>query len=218
MNNMKKYVINLKRRPDRLEYFKKVCPYDNVEILPAFDGKHINNNSEGMDWFNHIKTRSKTLSDPEIGCFVSHIKIWKKIVENNHDYTMIFEDDAIFSNQFTEIIDKIDLSYIDNILYIGGRFTPNYIMRNSIPITDVLVKHDLSKRWNPMDCDRGTFAYIISYNCAKILLESFDKIFNGTDPVDYYIMRCVLGNRIDIYNSKPLLCHSPAASPDSDIR
>jgi glycosyl transferase, family 25 len=218
MNNMKKYVINLKRRPDRLEYFKQVCPYDNIEIFPAFDGKHIDANIRGLDFYRIFKARSAQLCNGAIGCFISHMLIWKKIVADNHNYTMIFEDDAIFSDQFTEIIDKIDLSYIDSILYIGGRFTPNYIMRNSIPITDVLIKHDLSKRWDPMDCDRGTFAYILTKNCAKILLESFDKMFNGTDPVDYYIIRCVLGNKMNIYNSKPLLCHSPAASPDSDIR
>ena len=34
MNNMKKYVINLKRRPDRLEYFKQVCP---IEMLDKLD-------------------------------------------------------------------------------------------------------------------------------------------------------------------------------------
>lgn len=218
MNSMKKYAVNLKRRPDRLEYFNNACPYKDVSVIEAFDGKYLDTNKFGLKLYKNIKSRSINLSNPEIGCFVSHMRIWKEIVANNQNYTMIFEDDAIFSNQFIKIIDKIDISYIDTILYIGGRFTPNYVMTNSIPITDVLIKHDISKRWDPMDCDRCTHAYIISYKCAKLLVDSFDKTFNGTDPVDYYIIRCVLENKMNIYNSRPLLCHSPAVSPDSDIR
>ena len=218
MDKITKYVINLKRRPDRLERFMKTCPYKDVQIIEAFDGKNINNNSNGKDWFNHIKTRSKTLSDPEIGCFVSHIKVWEKIVKSNDTYTMIFEDDPIFSKEYKNIEKRIDLNIVDSILYFGGRFTPNYIMRNSIPVTDVLIKHDLSKRWNPMDCDRTLHGYILTKNCARILLESFDKMFNGTDPADYYVIRCVLQNNMDIYSSRPLICHSEAVAADSDIR
>jgi hypothetical protein len=37
---MKKFVINLKRRPDRLETFLQRCPYHDVEIVYGFDGKN----------------------------------------------------------------------------------------------------------------------------------------------------------------------------------
>jgi len=218
MDKITKYVINLKRRPDRLKYFKNVCPYKDFNIIEAFDGKNINYNSKEIEWFNRISSKSKTLSVPEIACFVSHIKIWEKIVKGKDTYTMIFEDDPIFSKEYKNVERLIDLNIVDSILYFGGRFTPNYIMRNSIPITDVLIKHDMSKRWDPMDCDRTLHGYILTKNCAKILLESFDNIFNGTDPADYYVIRCVLENKMDIYSSKPLLCHSEAVAADSDIR
>ena len=37
---MKKFVINLKRRPDRLTNFLNNCPYGDVEIVYGFDGKN----------------------------------------------------------------------------------------------------------------------------------------------------------------------------------
>ena len=40
MDKITKYVINLKRRPDRLERFMKTCPYKDVQIIEAFDGKN----------------------------------------------------------------------------------------------------------------------------------------------------------------------------------
>jgi len=35
MDKIHKFVINLKRRPDRLETFQKNCPFDDVEIVGA---------------------------------------------------------------------------------------------------------------------------------------------------------------------------------------
>ena len=37
MFKIPKYVVNLKRRPDRLKHFKLVCPYKDVNIIEAFD-------------------------------------------------------------------------------------------------------------------------------------------------------------------------------------
>ena len=50
----------------------------------------------------------------------------------------------LFRKEYKNIERRIDLNIVD-IICTGGRFTPNYIMRNSIPITDVLIKHDMSK-------------------------------------------------------------------------
>ena len=38
---MKKYVVNLDRRTDRMAEFKRRCPWDGVERVPAVDAAGI---------------------------------------------------------------------------------------------------------------------------------------------------------------------------------
>ena len=137
------------------------------------------------------------------------------------DYSIIFEDDAIFTENFQESFNDIINDTIDfNILFIGGRFTINYKMINCIKVTDKIVKYDYNKNWNELDCDRTTHAYIISKECCELLLNNFNKILKTTQrfpPVDHFIMNILRLNKKNIYHSYPLLCHSELIS-DSDIR
>jgi GR25 family glycosyltransferase involved in LPS biosynthesis len=219
---MKIYVINLKRRPDRLDTFKTNCPYKDVNIIEAFDGKHIESNIENKKLFYRIRnhTYSKNLSDREIGCFVSHMSLWKTIIDKKDKYNLIFEDDPIFSDNFKDKLDSINLDkYIENIMYVGGRFTPNFIMDKKyyINITDDIIKHNTNIEWNYEQQCRGAFAYIITNQFAEMLYYSFDIIFNGI-ALDHYIIDCLNHYKLEIINTNPLLCHSPACSEDSDIR
>ena len=61
MNKIKYYVINLKRRCDRLNSFKKNYPLDITQIITfdAIDGRGLNTKPEHF----------KNLNYGEIGCF-----------------------------------------------------------------------------------------------------------------------------------------------------
>jgi GR25 family glycosyltransferase involved in LPS biosynthesis len=218
---MKKYVINLKRRCDRLETFKKLCPYNDVEVIDAFDGQNIDNNNN-KDLYYKIKNHKKSydITNSELGCFTSHMHVWKKIIDSDTTHNLIFEDDAIFSDNFKTEIDKIELDkYISNILYVGGRHTPDFIMNNefSIDVTDTLVKHNLTPEFNWDQQFRGAFGYLITKQFAEILYYSFDFLHDG-QAVDHYILNCLKHYKIDIMNTKPLLCYSHLNANDSDIR
>ena len=39
---------------------------------------------------------------PEICCALSHINVYKKFIKTNFDYALIFEDDAVFLDEFSE--------------------------------------------------------------------------------------------------------------------
>jgi GR25 family glycosyltransferase involved in LPS biosynthesis len=75
INETKKYVINLKKRPDRLKLimqeFKNIG-YNDVELF------------EGIDTNSHV------------GCALSHIEIIKKAINDGLENVIIFEDDLIF--------------------------------------------------------------------------------------------------------------------------
>lgn len=207
------YVVNLKRRPDRLKLFKERCPLDTskIKVLTACDGKTL------TSFPNNFKGESAGV----IGCFISHVLCWEETLkQKNSDYSVIFEDDAIFSKDFEKKFNDIINTNLDfNIIYIGGRFKENYKMINCIHVTDNIVKYDY-KKWDPWDCDRTTHAYIISKKGCQLLLDNYNEYLknNRTFPaVDGWMTHIYTQCKKEIHHSYPLLCHVPYVS-DSDIR
>jgi len=217
-NNINKCVINLKKRTDRLKKFFHNCPFDDVEIIYGFDGK----NSDAENNYDKLKMEKfNKLKLGEIGCFISHIRIYEYMINNNIELMLIMEDDAIFCDNFINKFDliKTELENKQNIIFIGGRFTSNYVTfkKDYIKISNkkYIIKHNkLSKS---SDLDRTTHAYLIFKKCALNLLNQFNKSTNITDPFDHWLIKTLKKNNLDIHSTLPLLCHSPFIG-DSDIR
>ncbi len=115
LNNFKIYVINLKRETKRKENIINELRKQNIvdfEIIDAIDGEEIKKSeldlliSKSNKFINPINT---FMNAPEICCALSHIKVYKKFIETNMDYALIFEDDAIFLNNFSEKLKKFIL-------------------------------------------------------------------------------------------------------------
>jgi len=219
-----KFVINLKRRDDRLTKFKENCPFDDVdvEIVYGFDAQNPDLESEAEQ---KIFNSFHSLLVGERGVFISHMRIFQEILDKNYDYGFIMEDDALFCDNFMEKYNALikDMPLDTNILYIGGRFKPNFEMKpeNCIKISDTIVQHKkINGKWpGGADNDRTTQAYIISKLGARLLLHFFNLNRENIDlkPVDHWALQVFYENYINIYNSSPLLCYSPRHS-ESDIR
>ena len=215
---IEKFVINLKRRPDRLKAFQEICPLKDVKVIYGFDGHTIN---EESDKEKELFAKMPLKFPGEIGCFISHLRIYETIIKANIPYALIMEDDAIFSKyfivKFLSILRQLP-STID-ILFIGGRFTPDYYMKSCDNVTANIVKHKVMNNTfigKPMDCHRTTHAYLISNKMAHIFLNTFHSTQIHTQ-IDHWILDVCKANTIPIYNTQPLLCHSPIVH-DSDIR
>ena len=214
---MKKFVINLKRRPDRLKQFLERCPYTDLEIVYGFDAKnpHLENKKERkiFDSFSN----SRKVRTGARGVWISHLRIWKKMVDTGIQRAMIFEDDALFNENFEESINDLNYPESMNILFIGGRFTKNFIMppEYSIKSTKNVVQSNFNN-FNGVYHDRTAHGYIITFDTAKLLIEIF-KNTRDPDEVDHFIIRKLRSLEIPVHNSVPLLCYSPIVG-DSDIR
>ena len=233
------FVINLKRREDRLEIFKNryilnSSPEKKIHIEYGFDAKFYENEDE--EEIHLFKTKFENLKPGEIGCFLSHIRLFKKLVESEEPYFIIFEDDALFCDNFHEKLDGILAELPENfdILYFGGRFFPDFIMsiENYVDVTENIISHvfpnmnvidnnaiylytfDLVQR---MQHDRTTHGYIISKKMAGFFLNIFNSSEKISIEVDNWMIRTMIYFNIKIYDSKPLLCYSPWNS-ESDIR
>jgi GR25 family glycosyltransferase involved in LPS biosynthesis len=95
----KAYVLNLRRRPDRLsrfqDFYNQFGPDLPLTIFEAIDGSKesefdrvpeiiINKVSTENDYNNKASIRATAFS---------HMMLWKEIAESDFDYALIFEDD-----------------------------------------------------------------------------------------------------------------------------
>jgi len=224
MVEIKIYVVNLKRRPDRLENFYRECPFpkDKIHVVYGFDGTNYDNELENE---KHIYNKlSSNLLPGEKGCFISHLRIFKDIVNNKIPFGMVFEDDGFFCNDFKNKLETCihEMPSDTKILYFGGRFTPDFKMapETFVQITENIVAHT-NVDWYNRDCgnhDRGTYAYIISYSVAEYFIKYFEENVHLDNAVDHFMVRICMNNNIPIYNTYPLLCYAEMATKDSDIR
>jgi collagen beta-1,O-galactosyltransferase len=121
------FIINLKSRTDRLKNMKLLVDTLNIdknkiEIFEAIPGKELKNNEinnilsiSSLDTFNNKSTNHKDIrTRGAIGCYLSHYKIWEKIINKNLDNVLIFEDDLVSDvdiKEFKEYIDSIPQDY-----------------------------------------------------------------------------------------------------------
>jgi len=128
----KVYCINLDRRPDRLENFKKeVKKYDlgEFERFSAYDGKQLNLTNE----FN--------LKPGEIGIIKSNLDIIKDAKKNNYKTILIIEDDCVFNDEIINFENYFNLLPNDwDMLYMGGNHNTHMGVRPPIVINDKVVK------------------------------------------------------------------------------
>ena len=122
------YCINLDRRKDRWieatnEFNKINC---KVGRFSAIDGKKLK-----------IIDTEKKINNSEIGCFMSHYQILKKIVNSEGDKFLILEDDIVFNNNFNDNFFLYEKQLPDDwdMVYMSGNNT-----KPMIKITDNVYK------------------------------------------------------------------------------
>lgn len=119
------YVINLKRRPDRLEKFRERWFSQQSQIpltiVEAIDGTVENYEiDEDLSQLVSLKNDYKDKQTIRATVF-SHLKVWKMIAEGKENYGIIFEDDILFGPHHFDInLSNTLKNYPKNgILYIG---------------------------------------------------------------------------------------------------
>jgi len=128
----KVYLINLKRRPERLKDFQnEVIKHNlgNFELLEAVDG-------------NSIKTpRSNKLKLSEQGLIESNLEIIKKSKEQNLSNVLVLEDDCFFTdevNNLEEYFQKLPENW--DMLYMGGNHNTHMNIQPPQIINDKVCK------------------------------------------------------------------------------
>lgn len=103
------YLMNLKRRPDRLKTFLNKYKVSDLSSYPlvkydAVDGSELDISNVPLSELakaellqletTGFRTKHYQLTKGAIGCYLSHLKIWENILKNGYTTALIFEDDA----------------------------------------------------------------------------------------------------------------------------
>ncbi len=161
------YVINLPEATDRRDNVAKQLdalqvPYKFVE---GVKGNLLS--SEQIEACYSTKLNAqfyrRALSLGEIGCYLSHRKIWKYQVEQNKDWVLILEDDIQIENYLLEVLSLQPKSLPVDIVKLGDD-------RNLSPLAKSPLKSpfELVTYKKMPNC---SFAYLLSLEGAKKLLK-----------------------------------------------
>lgn len=177
------FLINLDRSHERLANATSQLSFSGCEFerISAVDGKTLSD-SDINKYFDKKKASKRyhyNLTIGEIGCYLSHIKCWEKIVKDDLDFAVILEDDLVLNSNFKEVIEAIpSLGTNWHYLKLSCPFkhrpykpVEQTKTRNGIDIS--LVKYNKPPT--------GTVAQVVSREGAKRLLEKKPPFFRPID-------------------------------------
>lgn len=205
------FVINLDRSESRWEAMhvqleKLGLPY---ERFSAVDGREMSDEVSRRHYSAELNRRKYyvDLSKSEIACYISHLRVCKKILSENLDYAIILEDDVILKDSFALVPHALDSIADWNYIKLIAPFKRKKIVSSKpvvfeIPATCNIENwvsgnppntHNITKssknitvpiafelvRWKKPPA--GTQAYAITRNGAKEFLAKRSRFFRPID-------------------------------------
>ncbi|MCP4183078.1 MAG: glycosyltransferase family 25 protein [Hyphomicrobiales bacterium] len=175
-------MINLKKNKVRLENSHQYFTAENIPFtrIDAVNGWDLDEQriSQVYD-ADTAKIRYKyPLVKPEIGCYLSHLEAWQKIVDSGADGGFVFEDDFIPLTPIAPIMEKLssaDQSTLqwDIVKLFSLRENPKYVTTTKLDET-----HNLIIPYQVPTCLLG---YGITLKGAKHLIKTSVPFFRPVD-------------------------------------
>ena len=218
-NNFKTFIVNLDRRPDRWETFKKnakkCAEFLNYDRFSAVDGLKLISMRQLQQIFenNDYKMRRGM-----VGCFMSHMKLFVSLIKENDENIksyLILEDDIEFQpnfeNKFKYFMEQLDKTPSWDLAFLGHHIRDNNNMDvlNNEKMPEIY-KIDVYQSF----CESlgGTTGFIVSKKGAEKFLDFLNKT-GATNGIDTCIQKSA--NDLNIYYCTPHLILSECYRGDN---
>ena len=192
-------LINLERRADRLEKFRKAHPewHHRVCVEKAVDGRALALTPALAALF---KPNDFLWKKAIMGCALSHLKVWKRLAEDNTiENMLVLEDDVLFKGDFLGVwaaaAKTVPADW--DVLYLGGVLPPNRAMFEKLvePVNahwgrikeNVVFGQNVPTRYFHF-CN---YAYVMRRSAAVKLLESIKTRGGYHTSADHMICNAV---------------------------
>ncbi|GMT07073.1 hypothetical protein PENTCL1PPCAC_29247, partial [Pristionchus entomophagus] len=100
-------IINLLRRPERRNKLERICDVIGIdcEFVEATDGRSLPSSYSVAQLDSFLDPHgNRKMTNGEVGCFLSHYRIWESIVSSGLSRVLILEDDARFMDDAFQLM------------------------------------------------------------------------------------------------------------------
>jgi len=176
-------VINLKKDAERRDSITQQLNSLNLEFsfFKGVYGKELSSEelSAAYNPKNSIERGIKTLSKGEIGATLSHFGIYQKMLDDDIEKMIVFEDDTIINEDFVQALDVVE--YLPEnweiflLGYSSGRKMPcnfNIDQKNNTTTYKIGVSPIIRG---------GAFCYVINKRGAKRMLSYKESLYKVID-------------------------------------
>lgn len=173
------WIINLKRDTERLQFMQEQMQRLRIDyrVIEAVDGRSLAED-EKTPYSKSIALRDfgRELTPGEIGCALTHIKIWKLILDEGIEEALILEDDVHIGMALIEVLkhrDRLPQDYQHINFSTNARQVPFGAF-----VTDIYRASRHSER------PYLTSAYLLTKTGANKLLDLVSPLYM---PIDNFI-------------------------------
>ncbi|VDO36454.1 unnamed protein product [Haemonchus placei] len=176
------YMINLKRRPERRARMERIFEILGVDATywEATDGQNLPTNYQYRILPGYMDPYHKRpIKAGEIGCFLSHYRIWQDVVQLGLSRIVVFEDDLRFTDggleRIKEVLEDLDVSKMEwDLIYLGRKKQADQ--------EELWVRNH--RHLSTVGYSYWTLGYILSAEGARRLIDA--KPLEKLLPVDEY--------------------------------
>lgn len=200
--NIKSYLINLEKYRNKynicLKRLSKINVHPErfnaiyVEDENSEEIKNITYPSVQYTIKNSRYSHNNIGSKGAIGCYLSHITLWKMLLESDEEMFLIFEDDVDVNKNIDNFTDKLNnsINLINNnnwdIIYLGYFTINNYSSEGN------------KSYFKIKNVTLGLHSYIINRKGAKKLLKN---VFPIVDQLDSYMSYMAINRNVNSYGT-----------------
>jgi glycosyl transferase family 25 len=173
------YVINLPHATERRDRMGAQLDVHHIpfQIFPAVDGRRLAEDAVRRCYDEARASRAyRPISRGELGCALSHLGVYRKILEDDVDLALVLEDDAALGKDLAPTLRELE-----------RRILPD-------DPTVVLLSHvDKYTRWGSRRLDRGmklvgrygewwrAHGYVITRAAAQRMVHGLDPVWCAAD-------------------------------------
>lgn len=198
--NLKIYIISLEKNKERQHIITKRMMQLGLdfEFFFGVDGSLLTQAELSQVDQQYCRTHFNHEMNPsEVGCAMSHIRIYEKMIDNIH-HALILEDDAYVLSCVPDILSSIMQRPNFDMLYLFHGKAKRWPLSHKLPHDYRLVRYRSPSK-NSKRCIIGAVAYILSINGAKKLLNHAYPIRMPAD----YLTGLIQKSRLITYGIEP---------------
>lgn len=181
------YLINLARSPDRLGYMERQLKRMGLafERIDAIDGKDLTpDRIRELAVPERVKEWPNLLTPSAIGCSLSHVKAYRKFIEDGGNAAIFMEDDVELLEGLgavaEAVVGRLPLKACALLYFHGDKKA--FVRRNAIDLGDERQLYQALTPWGAYT----TGAYILSRQSARSIAGFNSPVYTTADSWGVY--------------------------------